>query len=181
MQELHVWLKFLIHICQKSITSSTKHTRFSLCILIYWLHLNQGMPLLPVPYENCLIENWYSYTQIWKTCKVNMNNMFLFKVMFLYLWPAIVFYGIKDKVVRKVQKLFKPFFTQWQSSRTKRKREIVLQGLLEFWKWKLSKTNFIWCHSRPRFKLERSVAAQIVTITPKSCGLEGIQVPEKYK
>ena len=56
--------------------------------------------------------------------------MFFDLVMFLYLWPAIVFYGIKDKVVWKLQKLFRPFFTQWQSSRTKRKRNTLLTGWL---------------------------------------------------
>ena len=51
--------------------------------------------------------------------------------MFLYLWPAIVFHGIKDKVAGKLQKLSRPFFTQWQSSRTKRKRNTVLKGWSE--------------------------------------------------
>ena len=56
-----------------------------------------------------------------------IGNILYLTVMFLYLWPAIVFHGIRDKVAGKLRKLFRPFFTQWQSSRTKRKRDIVLK------------------------------------------------------
>lgn len=50
-------------------------------------------------------------------------------VTFLYLWPAIVFYGVKDKVLHKARKLLQPLFTQWENSRTKRKRNVQLEGL----------------------------------------------------
>ena len=51
--------------------------------------------------------------------------------MFFYLWPAIVFHGIRDGVAGKLRKLFMPFFTQWKSSRTKRKRDTTLKGWLD--------------------------------------------------
>lgn len=57
--------------------------------------------------------------------------------MFLYLWPAIVFYGVKDKLVGKIRKLFNPFLKQWQSSRTKRKRNAVLSGWSKLLEMKL--------------------------------------------
>ncbi|XP_028398499.1 reticulophagy regulator 3-like [Dendronephthya gigantea] len=59
-------------------------------------------------------------------------NILYIIVMFLYLWPAVVFYGIKDKVLGKFIKLFTPFFTQWQSSRTKRKRDTHLKDHQKF-------------------------------------------------
>ncbi|XP_046846612.1 uncharacterized protein LOC124440298 [Xenia sp. Carnegie-2017] len=56
-----------------------------------------------------------------------MGNILYLTVTFLYLWPAIVFYGVKDKVLHKARKLLQPLFTQWENSRTKRKRNVQLE------------------------------------------------------
>lgn len=54
-------------------------------------------------------------------------NMLYLTVMLIFLWPSIVFYGIKDKITGKILKLFKPFLTQWHHSQTKRKRNVILE------------------------------------------------------